>query len=173
MRKDKGFTLLETMVVIAIVGIVSAVAIPNYMSWVSDNRMKAAVRDLKSNMNMAKLRAIRENATVAVVFRIATNSYEIFVDNGAGGGIASNGIRDGGEALLQSATLPAGVTMREVVFNAATRCSFNGSGLPTDPGHVYMENTKHNFRGISLSMVGTVRIQTSTTLGGPWENVDQ
>ncbi len=37
MRKDKGFTLLEVIVVIAIIGIMSAIAIPNYMSWVSDN----------------------------------------------------------------------------------------------------------------------------------------
>ncbi len=83
---------------------------------------------MKSAMNMAKLRAIRENATVAVVFQIATNSYEIFVDNGAGGGAANNWVRDGGEIRLNLATLPAGVTMPEVVFNAATRFSFNGSG---------------------------------------------
>ncbi len=172
MRKDKGFTLLEVIVVIAIIGIVSAIAIPNYMSWVSDMRMKAAVRDLKSDMNTAKLRAIRENASVSMVFQTATSSYEIFVDNGAGGGVANNWVRDGGEIRLNLATLPAGVTLPEVVFNAETRFSFNGSGLPNVDGHVYMTNTKHDFRGISLSRVGNARIQTSTALGGPWINVD-
>jgi hypothetical protein len=107
-------------------------------------------------MNTAKLRAIRDNATVSMVF--ATNSYEI---------------RNAGEAVLKSTTLPAGVTIPEALFNAATRFSFNGSGIPVEgEGHVYMTNTKHNFRGISLSRVGTARIQTSTSLGGPWTNVD-
>jgi prepilin-type N-terminal cleavage/methylation domain-containing protein len=174
MRKNKGFTLLEMMTVIAILGIVSAIAIPNYFSWLSDMKIKTAVGDLKSDMNMAKLRAIRENATVAMVFNIASNSYETFVDNGTGGGTANNWVRDGGEVQLKLATLPAGVNMREVSF-VNDRCSFNGSGIPSglvsvpNTPDVYMENTKHKFRGISLSLVGTVRIMTRENSGASWE----
>jgi prepilin-type N-terminal cleavage/methylation domain-containing protein len=174
MRKNKGFTLLEMITAIAVLGIVSAIAIPNYVSWLSDMKIKTAVGDLKSDMNMAKLRAIRENATVAMVFNVASNSYESFVDNGAGGGTANNGVRDGGEAQLKLVTLPAGVTMREVSF-VNDRCSFGGSGIPSglvsviDVPDVYMESTKHNFRGISLSSVGTVRVLTRANSGAPWK----
>ena len=178
MKKDKGFTLIEVIVVIAIIGIVSAIAIPNYIGWLSDTRLKSAVGDLKSDMNIAKIRAIRENASVAVAFNIAANKYEIFVDNGAGGGTANDGVRNGGEALIKSATMPAGVTTRVVNFNGA-RCRFNGSGLPlssdlvppSDPvvPDVFMENTKHMFRGISLSRVGTIRIMTRENSGATWK----
>ncbi len=147
--------MIELMVVIGILAIVSAVAIPALISWLPGYRLRAAVRDLQSNMMQAKLRAVQENASVVMVFNTGGNSYTVFVDNGAGGGVADNWIRDGGEVRLAQVVIPNGVDMYEASFAFGNpQCRFTGRGLPNGGGHVYMRNTEGDLLGITLSLVG-------------------
>ncbi len=47
-RADRGFTLLEMMVVVGIIGILSAVAIPSYMYYMLRGRLPVATQGLTS-----------------------------------------------------------------------------------------------------------------------------
>jgi prepilin-type N-terminal cleavage/methylation domain-containing protein len=81
-RADQGFTLLEVLVVMAIMAVLSAIAIPGFSRWLPNYRLKGAARDLYSNIQLAKMGAVKENGEWAVVFNTAGNSYQI-VSGGA------------------------------------------------------------------------------------------
>jgi type IV fimbrial biogenesis protein FimT len=61
-----GFTLIEMMVVIAIIAIVSAFAIPSYQSIMASSRMRATVSDFSQSLALARLEAQRRNSVVSV-----------------------------------------------------------------------------------------------------------
>lgn len=48
MRKQRGFTLIELLIVVAIIGIIAAIAIPNLLDAIERSRQKRSIADLKS-----------------------------------------------------------------------------------------------------------------------------
>jgi len=69
MRKNNaGFTLIEILITIAIIGIAAAFAIPTFLDILPNWRAKAAATDLFSNLQLAKITAIRRGTQVVVTF---------------------------------------------------------------------------------------------------------
>ena len=71
---------MELMVVVAIIAITAAFAIPNMIGQRADAKLQGAVNNLKGDLNVVRTMAVRENASVVVVF--SENGYQVFVDNG-------------------------------------------------------------------------------------------
>jgi prepilin-type N-terminal cleavage/methylation domain-containing protein len=142
---QKGFTLVEVMITVAIIGIVSVVGIGSYMAMRPTKNMHADGRDLISNLQLARLEAVKRNTCVGVtltpVVAPATGgSYTIFFDNGFGGPPANacNATIDGNEGSLNPLVNPTparivivkeGVTLTQspVAATAADQAFLNGS----------------------------------------------
>jgi type IV fimbrial biogenesis protein FimT len=162
----RGFTTLELFVVIAILLILAAIALPNLSGWARNQRLKGVARDLMSHFQFARLEAIKRSTTIALAFNPGPGelgNYTVFVDDGAGGGTAGNLIQDSeAEATLRRAIMPFGVTLESTTFTA-DRAGYNARGFPvlgsggtvrlrTDPpGRSYEVEMKQTSGGLTLN----------------------
>jgi type IV fimbrial biogenesis protein FimT len=101
MRKKSGFTIIELMVIIAIISILATVAIPNFFTWRPKRQLSAATKDVFSAMQYARSRALKDNVSVGLLFDKANEEYTVFLDNGAGAN-AGNGDLDVDEPTVKS-----------------------------------------------------------------------
>lgn len=65
-RSQAGFTLVEMVVVLVIVAILAAVAMPSLSSALANQRLRAAATDLVSALLLARSEAIKRGAQVQV-----------------------------------------------------------------------------------------------------------
>ncbi len=59
-----GFTLVETMVVIAVIGIMLMLAVPMARDWLMNSRIRSTAESLTAGMQLARMEAVRRNAIV-------------------------------------------------------------------------------------------------------------
>jgi len=148
MRSNLGFTLMELIVVIAILAVASSLGVPSFIGWRNDAKLRDAVSLLHGDLEFAKLEAVKENDFVAVVFN--GNNYTVFVDDGAGGGDSGNYVRDGSEQLLRNRRMPAGVRINNTTF-AGNQTGFNGRGRIAVPGIITLVNSAGSQRQIDIN----------------------
>lgn len=64
--RTRGFTMLELLIVLAIMGILAAVGIPWFMKVMQRQRLKAAVHEIQTTLAAARMTAVKLNAPVSV-----------------------------------------------------------------------------------------------------------
>ena len=65
-RGQRGFTLIEMMVVISLLAILLAVGVPSFRAMIQQNRVTAVTNDLVAALQFARSEAIRTGANVTV-----------------------------------------------------------------------------------------------------------
>ena len=175
MKKSSGFTLMELMITIAILAVMSAIAIPNLISWFPQYRLNVAAREMVSTIQMARLKAIRGNTDIVVAINSGNDTVTVFQDDGAGGadtnsdGIpeeALNWVRDAAERIYGTEPIPPGIDI-SATFSGASVVRFNRRGFPMNaagnstPGTITVDNgrgTPHSIIRIQVDISGNARI---------------
>lgn len=65
-HRSSGFTLTEVMVVLTILGILLAIALPSFRSLIEDQRVKGAASELHASLVLARSEALKRNASVTL-----------------------------------------------------------------------------------------------------------
>ena len=143
MHKNSGFSFIELLTVIAIIGIVAAIVLPNVVGWLPRYRLNSGAEDIHSTLQLARLGAIKENAIATVTFDTANHSY-----------LASIGGR-----TLRRGKMPAGIRI-DSVTSPASQVRFDSRGLANDStGDIQVKNTEGGSKTIRVNIVGNASIQ--------------
>ena len=91
MRRQRGFTLIELIVVVAMVSIMLSLAVPSFRSFISNYRITTAVNDFLQAVTVTRAEAIKTGKRVVMLPSDSsgcpsatgswTNGWTIFVDN--------------------------------------------------------------------------------------------
>ena len=75
-RRDRGFTLLEMLVVVAIVAIMAAVSLPSIGTYIRNYKIKGASQEVAGEVTSARSKAIMSNTNAGVSFvAVDADSY--------------------------------------------------------------------------------------------------
>lgn len=68
-----GFSLIELMITIVILGIGLALAAPSFSLWIQSSRIRTMAGSISNGLSLAKAEAVRRNAPVSLVLSTSTN----------------------------------------------------------------------------------------------------
>lgn len=74
-QRQRGFTLMELMVAVAVSMIVLAVGTPSFLSWLPTMRLSSAARQIATDLQVARMKAISQNASYTVTFNTSSATY--------------------------------------------------------------------------------------------------
>lgn len=153
-RYRSGATLMEVLATCSILAILGTSAVFYFGSSLPSYRLKAAARELYTNMHLIKMKAIKDNAQYTITYNTAANQYHISgVTKTVSLGDYGYGIRFLG---------PQGQTV------AVNTISFNSRGT-SNAGYAYLTDGKNTaYYKVGPLTTGNIRLLKHVS-GENWE----
>ena len=144
MRTAKGFTLIETMIVVTVAGIILAIGMPAFSRYRSTLALQQAKAQLLHDVRDARQRAVTRRIPVYMRFgtpptTTGITSYRIHVDTNG------NRLVDNGESV-SARRLPTNTSLAMVSLTPVDTLNFDISGILW-PGHLGGSLIVSNSRG--------------------------
>ncbi len=145
MKANKGFSLIELMIVIAIIGILATIASFSWQRYVSNTNLRTAARDLATDFNNMRQNAVSKlDTTHTIVFDSAANTYTITGTTVQTKSLAPPGQEMGGTYIF---SLPGG--------GAAYTLTFLARGtLSPAAGTIELRNNRASWARITFNTTG-------------------
>jgi prepilin-type N-terminal cleavage/methylation domain-containing protein len=188
---NRGFSLVEVLIVLIIVIVIAAMAIPKLLSMVRELRTAGDARDLNGAIVLAKMRAASNFARARVYFDLSTNTFHVdyrrATDSGwtteGGTQYLSTGVTFGYGSLTSPPTGVAALTQAPVCLqddmvstNSNTACiMFNSRGIPilnsswtpTPNDAIYVTDGR-TVTGVTVSATGMTKIWRTGASSANW-----
>jgi prepilin-type N-terminal cleavage/methylation domain-containing protein len=126
-----GFTLVEVLVVLMLMTVFAAIAVPRYAASLNGYRLDAAIRRIIADIGLAQTRAKTSSASQTVRFDNTTASYELL-------GLSSP-LAASNRYIVQLAQEPYAAALGAVTFGGSANLTFDGFGAPESGGTIVVQ----------------------------------
>lgn len=163
---ERGVTLVEVMIVVAIAGILLSIGLPDFREFVSRSRLDGASQDLLASLQFARSEATRRGAQVTMHLAGTAGSknwgtgWTMFADTNGNGALDT-----GEEVIRQGMALSSPLTLYGsasfdtfVAFNRDGRVTNAGGYLVLCDGGVLTEGGQSRSRAVLVNGAGRVRL---------------
>ncbi|MFO7964571.1 MAG: GspH/FimT family pseudopilin [Desulfobacterales bacterium] len=133
-----GFTVIEMLVAIAIIGIISAIAIPNLLSFFPKSRLSGATRVLAGDLMATRMEAVKRNQTAYMAYMGAAEYQIAYMGT-----------------LIKARDLSS--EYPDVTFADFDRVSFNSRGAALGTKTITLSNPSGS-KTIDVTIAGRVKI---------------
>ncbi|MBF0101935.1 MAG: GspH/FimT family pseudopilin [Desulfobacterales bacterium] len=173
-KTSMGLTMVELLITVAIISILVAMASPEIQRLLPDYRLKSAAREIMSDLQLAKLSAIRRNEICVMTFDVANSSYKVFID------LNDNYHYDTGDTLVRELNLDQFINVDfdltqgggdGITFtpnnSGDPHIAFRPNGIPRSynagfsQGSVFLVNSNQKHYRVIVSLAGNIRIQVN------------
>ncbi len=162
--KQNGFSIVELMIVVAIIGITAALAAPSYRAWIQNTKVRTAGESILNGIQKARSEALMRNAPVR--FRLGANSAWTVGCVTVVGDLNGDGVDDC-PAVIESRSNQDGNTSTAITTvspGGATDAVFNNLGVRSATAPSQLTQIGVSFTGadrnlnVTLGAGGTVRL---------------
>jgi prepilin-type N-terminal cleavage/methylation domain-containing protein len=144
-RNQSGFSLLELIIVLIILTIIGAIAYGTFQRMAINANLETAARDIVSEFNLMRQRAMAESVDLTITFNPGANSYT--VPQPGGGTLVKTLASYGADTVLNNTTL-AGDTI-----------TFQRRGTTVQWGRVFLQNGRGSTATITVNSTGRANVQ--------------
>lgn len=154
-HSQRGFTLVELMVTLAVAAILMAMAVPSFTEMTKNNRLTTQTNQLVTALNLARSEAITRRVTMNVA---ATDATDADNEWGKGWSVAVNG----GATLRIFQSLEGGSTLDSNSDIATFQYQPSGRASATDT--LTLCDNRSGESGRQITLLTTGRITTTTVV---------
>ena len=161
MKSETGFTIIELMLGITIMGILLAWGVPSFVAMIQNNRLTTEANHFIGDLNYARLEAIKSNDEIVITALNPSSSDEFGEGWVIWRDLDDDGTRDAGEEIRFGQALKGTTTLDSL--DDITEIKFKGNGgLNATAARVFAlcdDRTAELGRRIRVEVVGRINLK--------------
>lgn len=134
-RPQAGFTLVEAVFVMAIIGILGAIALPRYAGFAATQQTEAAARRVLTDLSFAQQQARLTSSSQRVIFDVGSGTYRL--------PDMKDTDRKNKTYLVDISQDPYRATITGAIFGTDSTVIYDGYGTPDTQGVVTLTVGKY------------------------------